>query len=570
MIGESEEFSFFPSKAGPAAGTFDGISLCSRHDPQREAERIASRRDRKARAVLFLGMGMGYQIEAYLKATRDIPLIVVEKIPELFEEVSRARDLSLLTESDRVFFFLGVDPENLTPFFREKQISSFDIIPHTTLYNRDRDYYDGVRDVANRWLDRREINMNTLTRFGRLWIRNFAANLPLLARGEALSRLSGSFAGMPALLVAAGPSLEETLPRLGELAERMVVIAVDTSFGNLQKHGIRADFLVVTDPQYWNTRHLDFCDFTGTIVVSDTSVHPRTLRNFSGPLYLSRSPFPLAAVLEKDFLDISLKSGGSVATAAWDLAHVLGCRSIHCAGLDLGYPGKQTHCRGSFFEERVNYQSARLAGPEDWTWQALHSAPMQIRRNYRNDPVLSDQRMQVYISWFSEQVKKSSLETFNLSWKGSFIDGMPFQPLEALLSLPPVRRVIEERKGELISSGEGHRHDVKGKVDELIKSLDMAIEPVAEAEKTARKLEEAYREGASLDEWLSKLDSLDRIIAGEAAREIGGFLIQPHLQALEESQVTGGIAIIRNSLSLYGELLRSLRYHREIFSRLYS
>ena len=249
MSHESDRFSFFPSKTGLTAGQFEGLSLCSRHDPVREGARIARGRDKSARAALFLGMGMGYQIEAYLNATRDIPLIVVEKEEEIFLEVSKARDLSALTGSDRVFFFLGADPEELTPFFREKQISRFDIIPHITLYNRDREYYDTVRDVANRWLDRREINMNTLTRFGRLWIRNLAANLPLLKKGEALSVLSDRFSGIPALLVAAGPTLEEVLPSIGELAERMVIIAVDTSYGNLQKHGVTADFLVVTDPQ---------------------------------------------------------------------------------------------------------------------------------------------------------------------------------------------------------------------------------------------------------------------------------------------------------------------------------
>ena len=255
-----------------------------------------------------------------------------------------------------------------------------------------------------------------------------------------------------------------------------------------------------------------------------------------------------------------------MATAAWDLAHIIGCSRIYCAGLDLGYPGKQTHCRGSFFEERVNYLSDRLCGPEDWTWQALHAAPLQIRKNYRDDPILSDQRMQVYISWFSEHVKKSPLKTYNLSMNGSRIDGMPFAGLDTLIALPPVREDIEKRKSLLTSHRGNHEIEIQEGVQELLASLDRAIKPVGEAEKTALKLEEAFLDGAPLDEWLNRLDRLDEEIAREAAREIGGFLIQPHLQAIEESQAAGGISIIRNSISLYGELLKSLQYHREILS----
>ncbi|MDC7218574.1 MAG: DUF115 domain-containing protein [Spirochaetales bacterium] len=565
MTNNKDRFSFFPARNGLPAGQFDGISLCSRHDPRREGERIAANRDRQARAALFLGFGMGYQVEAYLEATEEIPLIVVEKEAELFQEVCRHRDFTALAESGRVFFFPGGEPEDLTSFFREKQISRFDIIPHGTLFTKDRDYYEEVRKVAHRWLDRREINMNTLNRFGRLWVRNLAANLPLLARGEALSRLKDQFSDLPALLVAAGPTLEQHLPLMKDLADRVVIIAVDTSFGNLQKHGVEADFLVVTDPQYWNTRHLDFSRLDKTIVISDTSVHPRTLRNHSGPLFLSRSPFPLASVLEKDLLDISLKSGGSVATAAWDLAFILGCNSVYCAGLDLGFPGKQTHCRGSFFEERVNYLSTRTAGPEQWTWQALHSAPLFVKKNYQGRPILSDQRMQVYISWFSEQVKKSQGKTWNLSGRGSFIDGMPLKEIRELLTLPLRREEIEQRKGDLLSRTVGHDRDVQERVENLIDSLDCALRPVVEAEKTVLELEEAFLRGQSLEELLKRLDGLDREIAREAAREIGGFLIQPHLQAIEESQAAGGIGIIRNSLSLYRELGRSLRYHRDIF-----
>jgi hypothetical protein len=561
------KFLVLPSKKGVPAGLYNGISLCSRHDPLKEAERVISQRDRNAGAALFLGMGMAYQIEAYLEATEDIPLIIVEKEEELFQGVTGVRDLTGLLSSDRVFLLLNQDPEQLTYLLKEHHLDRIDIIPHGTLYGKYREYYDGIIQVVHRWLDRREINLNTLNRFGRLWVRNLAANLPRLAQASALSLLKDQFEGVPALLIAAGPSLEELLPHLKEMAQRTLVIAVDTSYRNLLNHGIKADFLVVTDPQYWNTRHLDFCDLKDSIIISDSSTHPRVLREETGPVYMSRSPFPLAQSLEEGLLDISLKSGGSVATAAWDLAMIMGCSALYCAGLDLGFPGKQTHCRGSFFEERVNFLSSRTAGPEQWSWQALHSAPLHIRKDYQNRNLLSDQRMQVYISWFAEHMEKEPGRTFTLSERGSCIEGLDYRSFQKVLNLPIIRDEIERRKSALPGVSQESRELLIGqRVHELIDSLNQALEPVEEAVKITEELQRAFQGGEALDSYLTSLDQLDRKIASEGAKEIGGFLIQPHLRAIQESTSEGGGAIIENSLKLYSQLAQSLRYHRDIFS----
>lgn len=566
MTSHASRFTSLTAKSGHPAGLFDGVSLCSRFDPIREAQRIGENRDKNAGAALFMGIGMAYHIEAYLQMTRDIPLIIVEKEEELFQQVVKIRSLDKLLNSQRVFLFINADPEELTPFLMERQLSRIEIIPHGSLCARDRDYYNRVTSVVHRWLDRREINLNTLNRFGRLWVRNLAANLPLLSRARPLSDLKGRFSGMAALLVAAGPSLESLLPHIKELSQRLVIIAVDTSYRNLAAHGVDADFLVVTDPQYWNTRHLDFCDISPSILITDSSTHPRALRDYPGPLFMSRSPFPLAGFFEDGFLDISLKSGGSVATAAWDLAFVLGCTSLFCAGLDLGFPGKQTHCRGSFFEERVNYLSLRTAGPEQWSWQALHSAPLSITEDYRGMPILTDQRMSVYAAWFKEQMVLRPDSTFNLSPRGAAISGLEHRSWKELKRFPRIRQTIEEIKKTLSKKqGNDKKMEMKDRLESLILSLDKALVPVKKALVITRELKKAFAKGEELEEMLTELEKLDEQIVLEGAKEIGGFLIQPHLKKIEEDSPGTGEEIIENSLKLYSQLSRSLQFHRDIF-----
>ena len=143
--------------------------------------------------------------------------------------------------------------------------------------------------------DRREVNLNTLRRFGRLWVRNLLANLPLFLRAAGTRELEGLFAGMPALLLAAGPSLEPVLAVLPALAERLVLVAVDTSYRLCRQAGVKPDLLVTVDPQYWNSRHLDWAELEGILLASEPSVHPRTFHRPRLPnLYFMSSFSPSA------------------------------------------------------------------------------------------------------------------------------------------------------------------------------------------------------------------------------------------------------------------------------------
>ena len=80
------------------------------------------------------------------------------------------------------------------------------------------------------------------------------------------------------LVLGAGPSLDHILPFAAEIAERCVIIAVDTALAALARHAIQPDFAVVIDPQYWNSRHLDRVAPGGTVPICESSVNPRALR----------------------------------------------------------------------------------------------------------------------------------------------------------------------------------------------------------------------------------------------------------------------------------------------------
>jgi len=175
---------------------------------------------------------------------------------------------------------------------------------------------DEARRAAERWNAKGAVNENTLRRFGRLWVRNLARNLGPAATSPGVERLEGLFAGMPALVLAAGPSLDAVLPHVRELSRRALVVCVDTALRSLLRFGVEPDFLVVVDPQYWNWRHLAGLESPSSLLVSETAAWPAIFRGSRRGTFLGGSLFPLGRSIEA----FAGGKGGDVTVRVWDLA----------------------------------------------------------------------------------------------------------------------------------------------------------------------------------------------------------------------------------------------------------
>ena len=146
--------------------------------------------------------------------------------------------------------------------------------------------------------------------------------------------------GLPALVIAGGPSLDSLAPSLAALRERMVLVSVNTPLRACRERGVEPDFTVVVDPQFWASRSLDWTLAQDGVLVAEPSACPRIFRRETERFFLCSSLFPLGETLEAAVGEKGrLGAGGSVSTSAWDLARLLGARPLYAAGLDLGFPG---------------------------------------------------------------------------------------------------------------------------------------------------------------------------------------------------------------------------------------
>ena len=73
-------------------------------------------------------------------------------------------------------------------------------------------------------------------------MRNLASNLRRAALSPGVSAIAGGFSGLPAIVLAAGPSLDDIAESLPALAERCVVVCVDTALRSALRYGVTPDF----------------------------------------------------------------------------------------------------------------------------------------------------------------------------------------------------------------------------------------------------------------------------------------------------------------------------------------
>ncbi|MFW5716399.1 MAG: motility associated factor glycosyltransferase family protein [Spirochaetota bacterium] len=548
----------------------DGRFVHSRHDPEREAERTASQiARREPPAVVMLGLGLGYHAAYLLRRTEATVVVAFEPSREIVDLAFEHGPLADASQRERLTIVTTVD--DLSAALPRLAAEGFEslVLPGRS---PEEEPFAGARRALESFAARVEINRSTLARFGRLWVRNLCRNVPRLVTGRGVDQLRNAFAGVPVLLLAAGPSLDQVLPHLREIANRTLVVAVDTALPAALRFGVEPDFAVVVDPQYWNARHLDRVSPKRTVLVSEASAHPRVFEPFAKPVFFCSSVFPLGRVLEQALGAFGpLGAGGSVSTTAWDLARVLGAPAVYTAGLDLGFPGGRTHVRSSFFEELALIRGLRLAPAEAvvfrYTWGA---GPRPIPANDGAE-LLSDRRMDIYRSWFASQLARSGAPpTFSLTRGGAQIDGLSPASLADLRALEPRRADINERlaavrkrttRSESADTAERNRvlrRTLQGVRDDVVDLLAVAQAAVTEID----RIRADYDSGTAVD--FSPLAPLDRRLASHAGAAVGSFLIQESISQIRSGYGSGDLEEqINASESIYRGLANAAVFHAE-------
>jgi len=567
-VNSGSEWRTEPTRGGMITAFSNGIALHSRINPVREAERVAASVPADSAVVVLGGFGLGYVAEALLREAPNRPLIIAEADESIFKRAAAVRDIAPLIRNPLVQFISGDGVKNIGNYLSGGPTGlKITLIIWSPSERGNPHWYGSLRQTVLSIQKRREINAATLERFGRLWVRNLIANIPILPRALSLLSWEGKFKDIPALVVAGGPSVEIILPELKEILRSHLIIVVDTAVSAVIRAGVRPDVIAAVDPQYWNSRHLDWCaEQVGDCpVLAETATHPAVFRALSGRPLLTRTKFPLGTLLE-DAAGIrgELKAGGSVATAAWELARFLGCKPLNIVGLDLGFPGGRTHFPGSFSSKMPHLYSRRTLPAEQSFFHNLYEASPYYARTYKDESLLTNLRMDIYANWFAESAATTTRNSNPriVGDSGRRIRGMSTIETSEISNFPDLRGKIDSILAALLHTPENR--DSASNVAKMINDISEALDELAllanKGAELAIEAEQAIASGQDPGSQLAAMEDVDKRLLGMKGREMVSFLMQPIILELSSSRADG--KPLENSKRLYSEIVKSASYHR--------
>jgi hypothetical protein len=532
-----------------------GRYVHSQYNPLRDAERALQEDGLfKGEACLFCGCGLAYLPELYARKFPESTMILAEPDIFLFLLCLSSRPLKGLLSHPGLILVIGTRPGEIISLLEKLYLTDISVYESPAITAPNQSWFDDFASLRKRNREKREINANTLKRFGDLWLGNMCKNLGEMREREGIRHFSGLFADIPILVLAAGPSLDRILPHLALLRKHCVIIAVDTAVRACLRSGVEPDFIMLVDPQYWNYRHLDGIECPSSILITESAAWPAVFRFKCRSIHLCSSLFPLGKFLESRTGEKGeLGAGGSVSTTAWDFARHLGGTKIFMAGLDLGYPDKKTHFTGSIFEERSHTASDRLAPAETQGYLALYGAGPYPVPDYKGGTVLTDKRLILYAWWFESRLAAhEGHKTATLTPEGVRIPGFAVAALEDLTAGDEVRHIIDGRlAGVSYTAEEAEKKKTREKFDLAVMELKRELSQINRLASEAAALCESGPTSENDRRYpaiVRKLDGIDAKISANTAKEIASMVFPASRETVRDGTV------LEASLSLYRDI----------------
>jgi hypothetical protein len=577
----------FESKTGDPVPCFiqgEGRKLFihSRVDPVREAERFIQEIDITGRdLIVVLGSGFGYHVEEILKKTgNENNILVIEKNPLILKKAMESRDLGILLSRDNIILAVDPDDDELTALMHGKSSKNVIFITHRGSHQVYPDYYSNILSIMKSYISTKDVNIATLAKFEKAWSSNIARNIGVIADSCGANVFYNAFKGVPAIVVAAGPSLTESIPFIKENSGRAVIVAVDTSYKILIDHGIDPHFCVTVDAQLINARYFEGSPESETVLIADPMVHPSTFRFFKGNITVTGVAFEMMKWIENICGSRGeLTHGGSVSTNAYDFAKRLGASPVILVGQDLSFTKGLAHVKGSYLDEQIHNKTMRFNNAQMFNRRQLTYLPKILLPGINGGKVHSTQKMVIFINWFE---KRDDPELLNATYDGAVIRGIKNIKQDAHNIPEPeenIKSMIQRLISEKTSSGPVDRkYKLKNRVESMVTEIDGLIPVLEKAVIHASELSKMIDDGrdksdpGKVNYILGKLADTDKFIESQKnSKDMISFSIQRVIHTITEGYDIDGSSELnagKRSEFLYRGFLEGAAFNRKILRKM--
>lgn len=399
------------------ADSGEEVALHDQGDPVQVAEGTAEQMAGRLKGVLVvLGFELGYFAKALIRRMPgNCALVVYEADPGIFLTALKEVDLTDVLTSPQVGVVVGpkANLRHQCTQFVSQMGGPMQVMVYDPAFRLAPDVYGEKteRDLA-RIPSIVTAMRNAVGRRGARVIECVFENIPHVVLAEGVSHLKGLFMGVPAILVAAGPSLGKNVYHLEQAKGRAIIIAADTALSYLLVRGIVPDFVVSVDPQEGTFKKYQGVDIPEEVaLVFHPSAYHRIVKHFPGPKYALDAAMPAYQWLQEHWsrkgpLDHETMCQAHV---GFNLAQWMGCGSIVLVGQDLSYTQEGLHVKhGGYLTEAE---------------EAKNVAEGQVTRNIFGEPVKTNPTYLNYKAIFEKKIGEFPGKVLNATEGGLEIEG---------------------------------------------------------------------------------------------------------------------------------------------------
>lgn len=360
------------AKDGNQIPVKDKISFHSKYAPEKEAEKFASQFQENG-FFIIIGLCGGYHIQKLHEKFPASKIVAVENSKDDFSFLSKIECVKNLEFEKNIFI---TDAENLEKTILENYLPAIDgnlfVKPLRSYENAFPEITKKCEKIIQNALKLVSADFSVQKHFGKIWQHNILENLSLSENALTFYDFIRDFdISKTAAIIAAGPSLNETVSELKNSREKYFIISTDTAYCSLEKQGLTADVVVSVDGQMISHSHFILHPNQKTRFVFDLCASSSIIRKLikdKNKILFSESNHPLASFAnhydgKNHFVHLETGSG-TVTIAAANFAAMCGFKKIKLFGADFSYISGLPYAKGTYLDTNFRFNETRLSNAE--------------------------------------------------------------------------------------------------------------------------------------------------------------------------------------------------------------
>lgn len=405
----------------------------------------------KKELIFLVGINSVSEVANILKTmSQESILVIVEPNESFFNLALNKKDLKFF-ESPNVILF--ADNVNNFPLFLDGLFSTIAIFFiknikfYFTYYYRQFDLETCISIVKSikKTAQYKTLVYGNSVEDSLLGLKQNMINLKHLLRSKDVSQLKNKFEDVPAIIVAAGPSLNKNIRQLKKAKSKSIIIAVDTIAQRLCDEGIIPDFIcsIERGEVVYSYFYKNKSSISKIPIIAPLLLYPKIFDEHEGDLIIPMRKNVGEYLWLQEILglseDMSISIGISCAHVAFGFAAHIGASPIILVGQDLAFGSStnETHASGTIYDNIKSDNEENYIEDNQYT------------EGYHGGNIATTHLWNSFRTWFEMEISEKKLNVINSTEGGSKIANTIQMDLENVISqyctenVVPVKELIK-------------------------------------------------------------------------------------------------------------------------------